>query len=261
MKIDLTGRKALVGGASAGLGKAIAMELADCGAEVTLAARNPEKLKKAQNELSTDAGQSHQILVVDYTDFEAYRRVMEPYFRENPIDILVNNTQGPLAGTIDDLTLKDYRKAFDLLFMVNCFNSMQVVKGMAERGWGRIINVSSSTVREPVDTLVLSNTMRTAWLSWCKSLSVFYADKGVTVNTILTGRFDTERIRSLTQKTADKSGVSFDEAMKSMLASLPAKRLGKTEEYGALAAFLASNNAAYINGAAIPLDGGMLKGL
>ncbi|QCX54119.1 SDR family oxidoreductase [Elizabethkingia sp. JS20170427COW] len=261
MKIDLRYKRALVGGASSGLGKAIALELANCGAHVTLVSHHENKIAETLSQLSTEYKQEHSFLVVDYNDFESYKKIMANYLKHNPIDILVNNTQGPEAGSIYEKKIEDYQAAFDLLFKVNCFTSLEAIKGMAKRHWGRIINVSSMTVKEPNENLILSNTIRVAWQSWCKSLSDAYALKGITVNTILTGLFETDRIIKLTQIAADKQKISLENALMQRLADIPMKRLGKPEEYGYLAAFLASDQAAYLTGASIPLNGGMMKSL
>jgi 3-oxoacyl-[acyl-carrier protein] reductase len=260
MQISLFNKKALVGGATAGIGKAIAMQMAVSGASVTLMARNEAKLQDTLAELPATAGQKHQLLVVDFNQHEAFKVTIRQFFEHNQIDILVNNTNGPAAGTTEQKDLEDYQQAFNLLFQNNCFTTLEAIQGMKAKNFGRIINVSSLTVKEPVASLVLSNTMRTALMSWSKSLAYDVAPYHITVNSILTGLFDTERITSLVNYEADQSGLPFDEVMERKLAQIPVKRLGKPEEYGYLATFLASEYAAYLTGANIPLDGGMYKG-
>jgi len=257
MQIDLTGKRALVGGASAGIGKAIAMELASCGAEVYLMARNEEKLKGVLAELDSNNGQNHGYLASDFMNFEAHKAKLKKFFDEQQIDILVNNTNGPSAGTVLNKSIGDYQEAFDLLFKNAVYTSGLALNSMRDSGFGRIINVSSLTVKEPQDTLVLSNTMRVALVSWSKSLSKAVAADGITVNSILTGYFGTDRLYDLMNNQAKNEGVSIDVIEKRRIDSIPVKRLGKAEEYGYLAAFLASPYASFLTGASIPLDGGL----
>lgn len=257
MHIDLTGKKALVGGATSGIGKAIAKELAACGAEVTLMARNEDKLKDVLKELSVGNGQQHGFLKTDFMDFEQHQANLTAYFDANQVDILVNNTNGPAAGDVSHKNIADYQQAFDLLFKYAVYTSELALKGMRGSGFGRIINVSSLTVKEPQDSLVLSNTMRVALVSWSKSLSKAVAADGITVNSILTGYFATDRLYDLMNNQAKKEGVSLETIEKRRIESMPIKRLGKPEEYGYLAAFLASPYASFLTGASIPLDGGL----
>lgn len=259
MEIKLKGRKALVGGSSSGIGKAIAMELAACGAEVILMARSEQKLKEALVELDASFGQQHSYVVTDFTDYERHKEVITTFFATTEVDILVNNTNGPMAGDVSTKDEADYQQAFNLLFQGNVLASQLALPYMKSKGFGRIINVSSMTVKEPQDTLVLSNTMRTALVSWSKSLSNAVAASGITVNSIMTGYFDTDRLNSLMENQARTLGMDFAEIKQQRIASVPAKRLGDPKEYGYLAAFLASEYAAFLTGAAIPLDGGIAK--
>jgi len=261
MKIDLKNKKALVGGGSDGLGKASAIALSRCGAEVTLVSHNENKLKNALSLLDISHGQKHKYLVVDYNDFPSYQKIISSFLEKESIDILINNTQGPPAGNISEKNIEDYQAAFDLLFKVNCYHSLLAVKKMKNNGWGRIINFSSLAVKEPMENLVLSNTIRSAWQSWCKSLAEYYAPFGITVNTILTGLFDTERIKNLTETQAQQQGISFEKALENRVSAIPIQRLGNPKEYGNLVAFLASNEASYLTGTSIPLDGGATKGI
>jgi 3-oxoacyl-[acyl-carrier protein] reductase len=202
---------------------------------------------------------SHRYLVVDYTDLQGYRALIHSYIKKHPVDILVNNTQGPPAGTSLEKTAEDYQKAFDLLFQTAVYTTEQVLPHMQECGWGRIINVASVSVREPLNYLVLSNSIRSALVSWAKTLAGDAGPFGITVNSVLTGYFNTERLAALNQKKAKTLGVSPDKVTGELLEQVPARRLGRPEEYGYLVAFLASEQAAYLNGATIPLDGGLLR--
>ncbi len=261
MQINLKNKKALVGGASAGIGKAIAEQLAESGASVTLLSHSEQKLKTIVSQLPTDQGQKHQYLVVDFNDFEGYKKLISAYFEHNSVDILVNNTQGPPAGTALEKDANDYQEAFDLLFKVVVFTTELALKNMRKNKWGRIINVASVSVREPLPYLVLSNSIRAAVVTWAKSLAIEIGKDQITVNSVLTGYFDTQRIANLNAKKAKDQGVDEAEVLKEMEAKVPVGRIGDPREYGYLVAFLASEQAAYITGTQIPIDGGLLKGM
>lgn len=261
MNIQLNSKNALVGASTQGIGYAIAVELAKCGANVTLMARNETKLKKAVSSLPrVNDSQKHQYVVADFSDFEKFQVIISEFFKENTVDILVNNTNGPAAGMALGMDISAYQQAFDLVFKTVCQTTSLALPHMIKQKNGRIINVSSISVREPVANLVLSNSMRMATLGWAKSFSAEVARYNITVNNILTGYFDTERITNLIDKEAEISGKNVADIRKTKESEVPMNRLGKPEEYGYLAAFLASDFAAYLTGANIPLDGGLSKG-
>ncbi|MEL0318621.1 MAG: SDR family oxidoreductase, partial [Flavobacteriaceae bacterium] len=193
--------------------------------------------------------------------FSSYSSIIVNYFKKQTIDILVNNTQGPRSGGALDKSLSDYQQAFDLLFKCAVYTTELALPQMQKKQWGRIINVASITVKEPLNYLVLSNSMRAALVTWAKSLATDIAADQITINNILTGYFDTERISQLNQEKAQKLGVSLEEVRAAMEASVPAKRLGKPEEYANLVCFLASKEAGYITGTNIPIDGGLLRSI
>ena len=257
MKIDLTGKKALVGGSSKGIGLGIATELANSGASVCLMARNESRLKQIVDKLPNSS--NHSYLVVDFSKFEDYKIKIEKYVKNNQVDILINNTQGPPAGNSLSKNIDSYQEAFDLLFKSVVHTTSLVIPGMQKNRWGRIINVTSVSVKEPLNYLVLSNSIRSAVVAWAKSLSVDLGPDGITVNSILTGYFDTERIKELNKEKSKSLNISETEVLEKMKSLVPASRLGRPEEYGYLISFLSSDNAAYINGASIPIDGGLLK--
>lgn len=259
MDISLKGKHALVGGSSRGIGHAIACQLARSGARVTLAARNEALLATTVAELTRETGTKHGYLVTDYTDLGAYQSQIADFLQRDPVDILVNNTQGPPAGTSLEMGTEDYQRAFDLLFQGVVYTTMKALPHMQQHGWGRIINVASVSVREPLGYLALSNSIRSALVSWAKTLAGDVGPFGITVNSVLTGYFETERLTSLNAKKAEQMGIAPSEVADRLKALVPLRRLGQPEEYGYLAAFLASDQAAYLTGAAIPLDGGLLK--
>ncbi len=261
MNISLTGKTALVGGSSGGIGKAIAFQLAVSGASVTLMSHSEDKLKDIVAELPNDLGQTHHYLVVDFSDFDGYKIIIAKYFESNSVDILVNNTQGPNAGNTLDKKVPDYQEAFDLLFKTVVFTTEMALKHMIKNKWGRIINAASVSVKEPLSYLALSNTIRAAVVTWAKSLASDVGEHNITVNSILTGYFDTDRIHQLNAKKAEQQGISQADVRLDMESKVPVKRIGDPKEFGYLVAFLASEQAGYITGTQIPIDGGLLKSL
>nr|MBI1230990.1 SDR family oxidoreductase [Cytophagales bacterium] len=261
MQVNLNGYTAVVGGSSRGLGLAIAYQLAASGATVTLMARNEQKLEALIKELPSPDGQRHTYLVVDYADFKAYQERVTGFFQDKAVDILVNNTNGPSPGTVLQKGIAEYQQAFDLLFKSYHLLTHLLLPKMHANGYGRIINVSSTSVKEPIPNLALSNTIRAAVINWAKSLSREVAPFGITVNNILTGSFDTERISEILQAQAEQTGASLEKLAEEKRSKIPAGRFGKPEEFGYLAAFLASPFAGYINGANIPIDGGYLTAI
>jgi len=261
MNISLKGKRALVGGSSGGIGKAIAIELAHCGASVTLMSRTEEKLINIVADLPTDQGQEHGYLAVDFNDFKGFQEKIASFFENNTIDILVNNTQGPSAGSALEKNITDYQEAFNLLFKTVVYTTELALKHMIANRWGRIINVASVSVKEPLSYLALSNSIRAAVTTWAKTLATDVGQHGITVNSALTGYFDTDRIAQLNAKKAEQLGIKPSEVLADMEARVPLKRIGKPEEYGYLIAFLASDKAAFITGTQIPIDGGLLKSL
>ena len=259
MRINLEGKNALVGGSSKGIGKAIAKRLAASGANVTLMARDEIKLNEIISKLDNKKGQNHQSLIVNFSNYDDFSKIISSFFSQNKIDILINNTQGPTAGGAIEKNIEDYQVAFDLLFKCSVLTSKLALKHMQNVNWGRIINVASISIKEPLNYLVLSNSIRAALVTWAKSLSVDVAKNNITVNNILTGYFDTERIEQLISKKAEKMGIPVSEVRKAMEESVPMKRIGKPEEYANLVCFLASDQASYITGTNIPIDGGLLK--
>jgi 3-oxoacyl-[acyl-carrier protein] reductase len=261
MKIDLKGKRALVGGSSKGLGLAVAKQLASSGAQVTLMARDESKLKIVVNELNNSTSLTHNYLIVDFNDFKSFKNIISDFFSKNEIDILVNNTQGPPAGDVLNVDIDDYQNAFDLLFKNIVYTTMLAIKNMHKNKWGRIINIASISVKEPLSYLALSNTLRSSVIGWAKTLASDVAKDHITVNNILTGYFDTERIQQLNSEKSKKLNITKDKVFEAMKAQVPMKRIGNPEEFGYLASFLSSDKSSYITGANIPIDGGLLKSI
>jgi len=248
VNLGLENRVALVMGASRGIGRAIAAALAREGARVAIASRSREKLDEAAAEI----GASSAAFVADASDVERLAALPDEVATAlGPVEILVLNTGGPPFGGALDHDLDEWEAAYRSLVLAPRVLAGAVVPGMRERGWGRIVNVGSSSTREPIPGLNLSNAHRMAAVGFLKTLSREVAADGITVNTIATGRFATERL-------ADANG-SLEGAEEAAMREVPAARLGHPEEYGDLVAFLCSDRAAYLTGTVIPIDGGLLR--
>ncbi|GAB3008216.1 SDR family oxidoreductase [Niabella terrae] len=261
MIINLENKTAWVGGASSGLGLAAARQLAASGATVILVSRNEQKLKEILAELPAPQEQQHRYLQVDFTDFESFQSIVSKFFETNQVDIMVNNTSGPPAGAVLAQTDTAYLEAFSLLFRTVQFSSSLALKHMQDRQWGRIINLTSRTVKEPAANLALSNTIRAAVTTWGKTLASAVASTGITVNNILTGNFDTERLRELFEKTAADLQVPVEQVYAQSTDAIPMKRLGRPEELAQVITFLASEQASYLTGTSIAVDGGLIRSL
>ena len=261
MEIDLTGKFALVGGSTDGIGKAIAIRLAASGASVCIMARNKSKLEKVVNELDRSRNQKHKFLEVDFSNYNLFSKSIKYFFETNHIDILVNNTQGPEGGSAMEKSIDDYQSAFDLLFKCAVKTSLLALTNMKDKKWGRIINVASISVKEPLNYLVLSNSLRSALVTWSKTLSVDIAKFNITINNVLTGYFNTERLKQLNSKKAEKLGINISKIEDKIKDTIPMKRFVNPEEYANLVCFLASKKSDYITGINIPIDGGFLKSL
>jgi len=254
MNLDLTGRRALVCGASKGIGRASALELARLGCAVTAAARTRSALEALVGELP---GEGHEVLELDLDDLDAVALAATTLDeRHDAVHILVNNAGGPPPGRIVDATPEDFATGMRRHLGAASVLVRALLPGMKAAGYGRILNVISTSVRIPIPGLGVSNTVRAAVASWAKTLSLEVAADGVTVNNLLPGFTDTERLRSLIAARAAKAGRSEEEVAEEMRAGVPAGRFGEAEELAAALAFLASPAAGYINGVSLPVDGG-----
>lgn len=261
MVTDLTGKRAIICGSTQGIGKAAARELALLGASITLIARNEDMLKQVISELPADDTESHNYIVADFNDPESLRPGLERLLQDHPIDILVNNTGGPPAGPALEAAPAEFTAAFASHLLCNQILAQAVVPGMKAAGWGRIINIISTSVKTPLRGLGVSNTIRGAVASWAKTLSLELAPFGITVNNVLPGMTRTARLESLIGTRAEQSGRSRHEVELEMLKEIPAGRFAAAEEVGAAVAFLATPAAGYINGINLPVDGGKTPSL
>jgi 3-oxoacyl-[acyl-carrier protein] reductase len=253
MRIDLTGKTALVCGSTAGIGKASAMQLAAAGAKVILLARNEEKLKHTLSELP---GTDHAIYQADFADNDSVAAAASRIAAEHTVHILVNNTGGPPAGPAHLAKPEEFLVAFQN-HLINNHNLMQaMLPGMKSSGYGRVINIISTSVKMPLHNLGVSNTIRGAVGNWAKTLANELASSGITVNNVLPGATETERLSSIIQNKSSKLAVAEDEVKQEMLAEIPAARFGKPEEVAYAVCFLASDKASYINGTNVVVDGG-----
>lgn len=249
MDLGIDGKVALVLGSSSGIGRGIAGSLAAEGARVALVSRSAEGVERAAEEIEGETA----TFVADTTDLDRMTHLVDEVDAElGGIDILVLNTGGPPPGGSLDNSPEEWEAAYRSLVLAPRLLVERVLPGMRERGWGRIVSVSSSSIREPIPHLALSNSNRMATLGFLNTLAREVAADGITVNTIATGRFATDRI-------AKMFGGSIEEAEKVASADVPAGRLGTPEEYGDLVAFVCSRRAAYLTGAVIPLDGGLTR--
>lgn len=260
MNVDLTGKNAVVCGSTQGIGRAIAIEFAASGANVVLVARNEESLRGVLRELKADKKQNHNIIVADFSEPESLREKMKNYVSENPpVHILINNTGGPKGGEIHKADTSEFENTFRNHLICNQILVQAVCEGMKKEKYGRIINIISTSVKQPIKNLGVSNTIRAAVANWSKTLSVELAPFGITVNNILPGATKTERLYSIFDARSKASGKSQDEVKKEWMEEIPAGRFGEPEELAYAATFLASPLAGYINGINLPVDGGRLN--
>ena len=257
MNLNLQGKRALVCGSTQGLGKASAIELAKLGASVILMARNVNSLQKTEFELDASAGQMHSTIVADFSDVNEVKERVNEFVKENPpIHILINNTGGPPGGPIADAELLEFINAFSNHLLCNHVLAQALIPGMKAERYGRIINIISTSVKQPIAGLGVSNTTRGAVAAWAKTHAGELAPFGITVNNVLPGMTKTGRLDALIKSKSEKSGKTIEEITKEMIAEIPAGRFAMPEEFGAAVAFLATPAAAYINGINLPVDGG-----
>lgn len=261
MDIALEGRHAVVCGSTQGIGKAIALEMARLGARVSLLARDKDRLEEVLAQLDRSQGQEHAILVADMADTIALAAAVTDLAAKAPVDILVNNTGGPPPGPAHEAEIAAFESAFRLHLLAYQTLVRAFVPGMKEARHGRIINVISTSVKQPLHNLGVSNTIRGAVANWSKTLANELGPFGITVNNVLPGATNTERLAAIIRNKALKAGTTEDEAAQEMMNEVPLRRFAQPEEIAAAVAFLAGPSGAYINGINLPVDGGRTASL
>ncbi len=262
IKNSLTNKLALVCGSTQGIGKASALKLAEMGANIVLIARSEDKLKEVLRELPSDENQKHSYLVADFTKPEALKQILNDFIAKgNKVNILVNNTGGPKGGPIKDATTEEFINTFNQHLICNHILVQALYPGMKDSGYGRIINVISTSVKQPLPNLGVSNTIRGAVASWSKTLANELGQYGITVNNVLPGATNTIRLQGIAEAKSANTGESISDIFDEMASESPMKRIAEPEEVAAAIAFLASPEASYINGINLPVDGGRTKSL
>ncbi len=258
----LTNKVALVCGSTQGIGKATAKKLAEMGATLVLLSRDEQKLKTTLLEMPQPTGQNHQYLVADFSNPNDLKKVIAHFISEgNVINILVNNTGGPKGGPIKDASTEEFINTFNQHLICNHILVQAIYPGMITSGYGRIINVISTSVKQPLPNLGVSNTIRGAVASWSKTLANELGEYGITVNNVLPGATNTIRLQGIAEAKSEKTGESVAEIFEEMASESPMKRIAQPEEIASAIAFLASPDASYINGINLPVDGGRTKSL
>ena len=262
MDLGLTNKVALVAAASRGLGRAVAEELAAEGASLVLCSRSAETIDKTANEITEATGANVLALNADVSKAgDVNRLVQSGIERFGRIDILVTNAGGPPAGQFESFTLEQWEAATRLTLYSAIELARHVLPGMKERRWGRILNITSIAVKQPVENLMLSNSLRAAVTGFARTLANEVATFGVTVNNIMPGYTRTERVEELARMMAEKEGITPAEFISRWEKEIPMRRLGEPRDFAALAAFLVSERASYITGTSIPVDGGWIRAL
>ena len=261
MDLSLKNRRALVCGSTQGIGKAAAIELAALGASITLLARHVDQLRATASELPTSAGQSHDFLVADFSDAADLHKKIHGLVAMKPIHILVNNTGGPPGGPAAAAQVGEFLQAFNNHLICNHTLMQLVLPGMKEAGFGRIINIISTSVKQPIEGLGVSNTIRGAVANWAKTLATELGPHGITVNNVLPGSTMTGRLEEIAAANAAKTGATSEAVFENWEKEIPLRRIAEPSEVAAAVAFLASPAASYISGINLPVDGGRTKSL
>jgi len=256
MELSLKGKTAVICGSTQGIGLATATELASLGAECILIARNKDSLKTAAASLATDHLQEHSYMVADFRDTRQVEQAIKTITEGTTVHILVNNTGGPKAGPVMEAEVHEFTDAFQQHLVINHILVQAVIAGMTAAGYGRIINIISTSVKTPLKNLGVSNTIRAAVASWAKTMANELAPYGITVNNVLPGMTNTARLQSMLEFNATKRNASTTSIEEELLKEIPMKRFGDPKEIAAAAAFLATPAAAYITGTNICVDGG-----
>ena len=262
MNLNLKNKNAIVCASSQGLGKAAALDLAEEGVNLAICSRDQDKINKVKEEIHQKINSEIKVIALQ-VDLDSPDEIQAFYKQvENDlgsVDILVNNNGGPPPSTFEQLSDDDWQKAFNSTMMSCLRLSKLVIPNMKKNGWGRIINISSVSVKTPVNGLFLSNSLRMGVLGWAKALSDELAPHGVTVNTVCPGYTKTERVEAILETQSNSSGLKKEEIEKSIAENIPMKRVGEAEDLAGLITFLASEKADYMTGLAIQVDGGSAR--
>lgn len=262
MNLDIKNKRAIICGSTQGIGKAVALELALMGANVTLIARNEQSLKQVKSELANNGSQLHSYLCADFSEPQKLKELVEQFIqRSGPVNILVNNTGGPPSGPIINAKTEEFLSTFNNHLICNHILVQACVEGMKNSGYGRIINIISTSVKAALPNLGVSNTIRAAVGNWAKTLANELGKSGITVNNVLPGATATQRLTGIIEAKASKTGTANEEIKKEMLHEIPLGRFAEASEIASAVAFLASPAAAYINGINLPVDGGRTQSL
>ena len=256
MNLSLEGKSAVICGSTQGIGLAIAEELALLGANCTLVARNEEALKEAVHTLDIALRQQHSFLVADFSRPDELKKIIDGFVVKHPVHILVNNTGGPPGGPVTDAAEQAFIDAFNQHLICNHILAKACIPSMKKEGYGRIINIISTSVKIPLKNLGVSNTIRGAVASWAKTMSNELGEFNITVNNVLPGFTTTQRLAAIISNTAKKGNALVEVVEKNMMEEVPMKRFADATEIAAVAAFLATPAASYVNGVSIPVDGG-----
>lgn len=256
MNLSLENKTAIICGSTQGIGLASAIELANLGATCILMARNEEALKEAIQKLATPNRQKHNYLVANFDEPEQVKKVIEGFVQNHQAQILVNNSGGPNAGPIATANEADFIHTFNRHLICNHILTTALIPSMKAAGYGRVINIISTSVKIPLPNLGVSNTIRGAVASWSKTMANELGQFNITVNNVLPGATATGRLTAIIQNNAGKKSVSIDEVEDEMKREIPMKRFAQPNEIANAVAFLASPAASYINGVSIPVDGG-----
>jgi 3-oxoacyl-[acyl-carrier protein] reductase len=256
MNLSLEGRNAIICGSSQGIGYAIAEELAVMGANCILLARNEDNLRIASSQLDTALRQTHTYHVIDFKNIDQTKQLINDITAQQNIHVLINNSGGPLSGPIIDAKEEEFLAAFNQHLVTFHILTKAVINGMKEDGYGRVINIISTSVKIPLKNLGVSNTIRGAVASWAKTMANELGEFNITVNNVLPGFTKTERLDAIVEDVSHKKNMPSEEVQKAMIQEVPMKRFGEANEVAAVAAFLASPAASYVNGASITVDGG-----
>lgn len=261
MNLSLLGKNALVGGGSAGIGRAVALELAALGARVTLLARTESSLQEAVAALDVSQGQQHGYIAADFSDSKSLLEQVAALLGQHPVHILVNNTGGPPGGAIVEESAEAFLAAYHNHLICNQLLAKAVLPGMKAAGYGRIVNIISTSVKEPLDNLGVSNTTRWAVAAWAKTWANEVGRFGITVNNVLPGYTRTGRLVEIIEKRAAAGGLSAQVVEEQFKNQVPLRRFAEPAEIAAAVAFLAGPAAGYINGINLPVDGGRTRSL